>query len=133
MSDAASILSVRRASAAVVRDGTILMVRYRTYWILPGGGIEDGEAPEEAAVRELAEETGLEGRATRLLYDVVHDGGRRDLCFLMEEDGARAPVLGHDPQFAPEAQNLNAIEWFPLEEMRDHFQVSLVIAGLGSL
>jgi 8-oxo-dGTP diphosphatase len=30
-------------------------------WTLPGGGLDFGESPEHAALRELAEETGLEG------------------------------------------------------------------------
>jgi 8-oxo-dGTP diphosphatase len=42
-------------------------------WTLPGGGVEFGEHPEAAAVRELHEETGLLGQTTELLaIDSVH-------------------------------------------------------------
>lgn len=36
-------------------------------WTLPGGGVEFGEDPRDTAIRELAEETGLEGEITELL------------------------------------------------------------------
>jgi 8-oxo-dGTP diphosphatase len=51
-------------SAAVVRDGKILMgLRAGSFgadtWSIPGGCLELGEEPAEAAIRELLEETGL--------------------------------------------------------------------------
>lgn len=53
------------AYALVVRDGSVLLTRnsprgpHPGLWNLPGGGIEHGEAPADAVVREVAEETGL--------------------------------------------------------------------------
>lgn len=46
----------------VHRDGRLLVVRDRGFrhFSLPGGGVRNGERPEDAAVRELREETGLE-------------------------------------------------------------------------
>ncbi|GAA0660782.1 8-oxo-dGTP pyrophosphatase MutT (NUDIX family) [Sphingomonas insulae] len=67
--------------------GRVLLVRHRyvrsDLWMLPGGGIARGEAPDHAAVRELREETGC------VLRDVVpiatfeaRSEGRRDTVHL---------------------------------------------------
>ncbi|MGZ8474704.1 MAG: NUDIX hydrolase [Candidatus Limnocylindria bacterium] len=63
------------AYAVCVQDERLLLVRiapgyttgYDGWWTLPGGGIEHGEDPRDAAVRELEEETGLIGEAEELL------------------------------------------------------------------
>ncbi|CAB3700924.1 RNA pyrophosphohydrolase [Paraburkholderia sediminicola] len=56
-----------RATVLCVRDNRILLVaRLRSRWALPGGRIRRGEAPHEAALRELEEETTL--TATELTY-----------------------------------------------------------------
>ena len=56
-----------RATVLCVRDNRILLVaRQRSRWALPGGRIRRGEAPHEAALRELEEETTLV--AEELMY-----------------------------------------------------------------
>ena len=59
----------------MVHDGAILLVRcaFRngpTVWILPGGGREEAEDEESCIVREVLEETHLDVRVERLLFDV---------------------------------------------------------------
>jgi ADP-ribose pyrophosphatase YjhB (NUDIX family) len=61
----------RVAAHTVCADarGRVLLVHdpdSATWW-LPGGGVDFGEDPARAAVRELAEETGLDGELTDLL------------------------------------------------------------------
>lgn len=65
-------MDLRVAAYAVVeRRGRILLTHWRRGhmhgWTLPGGGLEDGEHPREAVVREVYEETGLEARVGKLL------------------------------------------------------------------
>ena len=50
----------QRATVVLVRNGRVLLVSDETgMFLMPGGGIEPGEQPMAAAVRELHEETGL--------------------------------------------------------------------------
>ena len=64
------------ADVFVVRDGRFLVlgrtVPVRGHEYLPGGIVEPGEDPEDAAVREVLEETGLAVAAVRLLRVWTH-------------------------------------------------------------
>ena len=75
---------------AMTTEGDVLLVRqYRpiteTYTLeLPSGHVEVGESPEEAAKRELLEETGYETNTVESLGTLVPDSGRlgnRQWCF----------------------------------------------------
>jgi len=61
---------------ARARDGAVLVLScYRKVWELPGGLIDPGESPRQAAERELVEEAGCQARATTWLGVVeVNDG-----------------------------------------------------------
>jgi 8-oxo-dGTP diphosphatase len=66
------------AGALVVRDGRVLLVRRaiepgRGKWDVPGGFMEPDERPQEGAIRELREETGLAVTLTDLLGFYVDD------------------------------------------------------------
>lgn len=98
-------------SAIVVgARGTVLHRHKRLgVWLQPGGHIEPGEAPWEAALREAAEETGLPvrfagGRPTLVHVD-VHPGPRGhthlDLRYLLESDDVEPkPPDGESPDVA---------------------------------
>ena len=76
------------AHGLVERDGTYLVLRRRDgrylggQWDVPGGTVEDGETPAQAAVRECWEETGLRAVAGEEVSHVENrDTHGRDLTF----------------------------------------------------
>ena len=60
---------------SIEEDGCWIMVKNRSRgWELPGGRLNKGEAPEEAALRELFEETGVLGTAKAIEGDLLPGG-----------------------------------------------------------
>lgn len=125
-----------RACAAIIRNDAILMVRHhdgrREYWTLPGGGLKPGETPEQAALREVWEETRLHARIARFLYQESYRFGI-STCFLAEVDDACEPALGEDPEEAhlpPAERVLKAAAWRSIIEMREDRQVCKVLEVL---
>ena len=62
--------------AAVISENKILLVKERgDGWTLPGGWVDPGESPSEAAVRETKEESGYDVNAVRLM--AIYDRDRQ--------------------------------------------------------
>jgi 8-oxo-dGTP diphosphatase len=103
-------------STAIITDGgRVLMIRRREregklLWAFPGGGIEQGETPEQAAVRETAEEVGLEVKAVRTLGDRVHPQTGRHMTYVACE-----VVAGE--AFVADEEELAEVAWIRLEDI----------------
>jgi len=89
--------------------------RERLLWSLPKGHIETGETPEEAAVREVKEETGIDSAIAKSLGVIdfwFMAGGKRIHKtvhhFLFKETGGK---------IAPQVSEVDDVRWFPLEEI----------------
>ena len=63
----------RSAGIVVVNDGRFLLLHYDAgHWDFPKGHIEKDESPEEAALRELKEETGISAEILPGFAEKIH-------------------------------------------------------------
>ena len=107
-------------------DETILMVRQqhpeREIWLLPGGGIEEGETSRMAAVREVKEETSLDISVDRMLWHVEqlkNDGQQRYVNFFLAHVTGGELILGEDPEFDEAGQVLREVRRVSMDELAD--------------
>ncbi|HUQ62615.1 MAG TPA: NUDIX domain-containing protein [Acidimicrobiales bacterium] len=127
--------SRREVARIIVIDGAgqILLLRYqhqrqvsldnpdlRSYWVAPGGAVDMGETAQQAAVRELLEETGL----------VVHDVGeavwvrwcsilRHEKPVIQEEHFFVAVLTAESPDVANSSPEvIDALRWWSTDEIR---------------
>ncbi len=105
-------------------EGKILMVKQshegKDIWMIPGGGIEEGENAAEAGIREVFEETGLEVRMKRLLWhveEVSEKRGQRFVNFFLGEITGGELGLGEDPEFDRENQVLREVKFLSKKEI----------------
>jgi 8-oxo-dGTP pyrophosphatase MutT (NUDIX family) len=102
-------------SAIVVGPRGVVLLKHKRLglWLQPGGHVDPGESPWEAALREAREETGLEvafdGGSPRLVHVDVHPGGRGhthlDLRYLVDGgDADPTPPEG-------ESQEIGWYDW----------------------
>lgn len=133
-------MDLRVAAYAVVeRRGKILLTHWRRGhlhgWTLPGGGLESGEDPRTAVVREVLEETGLEAKVGKLLgidsrvmvREDVPEGTDPELHTIRiiyrasVKDGPLRHEIGGSSDEA---------RWVPLREVRGLRTLSLVQTGM---
>jgi 8-oxo-dGTP diphosphatase len=74
-----------RAAVVIVENGRVALIERvrdrRTYFVFPGGGVEAGESPQQAAVREAHEELGVRVELGDLV-SVAYRNGREQRYYL---------------------------------------------------
>ncbi|MCP5094458.1 MAG: NUDIX domain-containing protein [Chloroflexi bacterium] len=109
----------RRVSLVFIKDDKILMIRRermgRTYYVLPGGGVEPGETIAEAAHREAKEETSYNITLGPTLWqDEPIDGNHLDTGYLVKSFNGNLQLGG--PELDNQsADNLYFFEWMLID------------------
>jgi ADP-ribose pyrophosphatase len=122
----------RPAIGVVVRRGTdfLLLHQYRFIvneyvWAIPSGGIEPGESPEQAAIRELREETGLVVKSVRPLMHCYASYGCSDQQFLIFLADEAEPSQGDYDK-----NEVISWRWFTCEDVLHMIMVNGIVDNL---
>jgi mutator protein MutT len=116
-----------RAGVVLIENGKVALIeRHRAgkhYYVFPGGGVDEGETPEQAAIREMEEETGLRVTVRRKLAE-IHFGLSEQLYYLVDRlDGRFGTGTGvefTDSNPDDPTEGIYIPVWMPLEELPQH-------------
>jgi ADP-ribose pyrophosphatase YjhB (NUDIX family) len=114
------------AYGIVIKDGALLTAKHFGRHNLPGGGVELGEMPEAAVIREIKEETGIDAANPRLVsmasqfFKLPHTERGKEFCqsillyYVCDFAGGEFSMDGFD-----EAEKIYAEmpEWYPLAKL----------------
>ena len=116
--------------AVVVRDGSILLSHETIpgWWLIPGGGMEEGETPEACCIREVEEETGFIVKPLRqflTLYEYYEEYRYISHYFV-------CVITGTGQMRLTDAEKRRGLEpqWLPLEDAVGIFSRHQEYAGI---
>jgi|GEM_PF-1502649 len=112
-----------RACSIVLRNNKILFVQQningKTKNVFIGGGIENNEAPQEAALRELKEEANVEGEI--IFGPAIIEMKTKEYVFIVNIPDNVQPILGYDPELPLNKQDIKALIWLDAKKEKGLF------------
>ena len=107
-----------RAGVIIIKDDKLLVMYRKTtreYYCLPGGHLDAGETVEQAAIRELKEETTLKVELGSVFLELENQG--RKETYFMAKNFSGTPVLSGEEAERNRSNNVYKIEWIELNQI----------------
>ena len=117
-----------RAGIVLIQDNKVALIeRHRAglhYFVFPGGGVDEGESPEQAAVREAMEELGIQITLEQKVAEIQLGPKSRQVYFLAQQAGGEfgtgtgEEYTNADPASSDEGTYVPV--WMPVDELPLH-------------
>ena len=117
-----------RAGIILIEDNKIALIeRHRAgldYFVFPGGGVDEGESPEQGAVREAMEELGVQVAIKQKVADFHFGRSSKHFYFLVDRvsgefgTGTGEEFTDADPDHPQEGIYIPI--WMPVDELAQH-------------
>ena len=111
-----------RVTGILIEDEKVLLVKQKVAnrdWSLPGGRVENGETLEEAMIREMKEETGLDVKVKNLLYVCDKPDARPSLLhitFLLERIEGEITLPSNEFDHNP----IHDVQMIPIKDLSQY-------------
>ena len=120
-----------RAGVVLIEDNKVALIeRHRAgldYFVFPGGGVDDGESPEQGAIREAMEELGIEVSLKQKIAEIHFGRTSKHIYFLVERvsgefgSGTGEEFTDSDPNHPEEGIYIPI--WMPIEELSNRNKI----------
>lgn len=109
----AGIVPMNDGFAFMHRVGVIKRKDIQEYYTFPGGGLEEGETPEEGTIREIKEEFGINVKVVKKLYEMQSERfNQKEIFYLCEYvDGEFG--TGDGPEFSNNPKYIDSGKYLP--------------------
>ena len=118
----------KRARAIIVENGKLLTFKrnkdHKIYWVLPGGGVEEGETIEQTLKRECMEELGVDVEVQEKLFEYVYAhekfGPQHEDFYHCVITGGELGT-GNGPEYQPNSgyEGTREIQWLEIKEIEN--------------
>jgi len=123
-------LRIRAGIVLIQGNKVALIERHRAgldYFVFPGGGVDEGETPEQAAIREAMEELGIEISIKQMIAEVRLGEKSKQVYFLVEQTGGEFGTgIGEEYTDSDPANSEEGIYipvWMPIDQLPLHQNV----------
>ena len=120
-----------RAGVVLIEDNKVALIeRHRAglnYFVFPGGGVDEGESPEQGAIREAMEELGVEVLIKQKVAEIHFGRTSTHVYFLVERvggefgSGTGEEFTDSDPNHPEEGIYIPI--WMPIKDLSEHTNV----------